>query len=340
MSPAADTPVRLVLPSTIALDKAIWIMRGLETDRTETGTIPIPRGARLQVALGLSPALPGQPATPARFRVVAHGTQGRSATVLERRLDPGATPTDAGWVRVEADLDAARDAVGPEAHFTFEAEAEDAGPVPTFPVWGDPTLTWPRAQKDVAAVRRNVVLVSIDTLRADRLGAYGAHRDTSPRLDALATESTLFETVVAPAPWTLPSHASMMTGLYGCAHGIVGLGLGKAFPDGVVPLAEHLRDAGYTTAAFTEDGFVDPVSFARAAPAPTGRTATATTGRRRPWRTRRRGSATRRPSPSSSSPIPTSPTIRTSRPPNTSGCSLRPMALRIRRAQCRTARSC
>src|SRR5262245_10808250 len=48
-----------------------------------------------------------------------------------------------------------------------------------------------------------------------------------------------------------------------CAHGIVGLGLGKAFPDGVVPLAEHLRDAGYTTAAFTEDGFVDPVSFAR-----------------------------------------------------------------------------
>ncbi|HKA29664.1 MAG TPA: sulfatase [Candidatus Binatia bacterium] len=261
--PAADTPVRLVLPTTIALDKAIWIMRGLETDRTETGTIPIPRGARLQVALGLSPALPGQPATPARFRVVAHGTQGRSATVLERRLDPGATPTDAGWVRVEADLDAARDAVGPEAHFTFEAEAEDAGPVPTFPVWGDPTLTWPRAQKDVAAVRRNLVLVSIDTLRADRLGAYGAHRDTSPRLDALATESTLFETVVSPAPWTLPSHASMMTGLYGCAHGIVGPGLGKAFPDGVVPLAEHLRDAGYTTAAFTEDGFVDPVSFAR-----------------------------------------------------------------------------
>src|SRR5262245_64495038 len=111
--PAADTPVRLALPSTIPLDKAIWIIRGLETDRTETGTIPILRGARLQVALGLSPALPGQPATPARFRVLAHGTQGRSATVLERRLDPGATPTDAGWVRVEADLDAARDAVGP-----------------------------------------------------------------------------------------------------------------------------------------------------------------------------------------------------------------------------------
>jgi hypothetical protein len=49
-----------VLPSTIALDKAIW-MRGLETDRTETGTIPIPRGARLQVALGLSRRFLGNP---------------------------------------------------------------------------------------------------------------------------------------------------------------------------------------------------------------------------------------------------------------------------------------
>jgi arylsulfatase A-like enzyme len=147
--------------------------------------------------------------------------------------------------------------------FTFDAEAEDSGPVPTFPVWGDPTLTWPRGAQDVAAVPRNVVLVSIDTLRADRVGAYGAHRDTSPRLDAVAAESTLFEIVVAPAPWTLPSHTSMMTGLYACAHGIVGTGLGKPFPDGVVPLAERLRDAGYTTAAFTEDGFVDPYSLAR-----------------------------------------------------------------------------
>jgi arylsulfatase A-like enzyme len=261
--PAAATPVRLLLPSTIAPDKAFWIVRGLEADRIETGTIPIPRGARLQVALGLSPALPNQSATPAHFRVVAHDAEGRAATVLERRLDPIARPTDAAWVRVEADLDPVRDAVGAEVRFTFEAEAEDTGPVPTFPVWGEPTLTWPRAGKDVPAVRRNVVLVSIDTLRADRLGAYGAHRDTSPTLDALAAEAALFETVIAPAPWTLPSHASMMTGLYACAHGIVGPGFGKPLPDGVVPLAERLRDAGYATAAFTEDGFVDPVAFAR-----------------------------------------------------------------------------
>jgi hypothetical protein len=86
--PAPDTPVRLPLPATVASDKPIWIVRGLEADRTETGTIPVPRGARLRVALGLSPALPDEPATPARFRVVGHDAQGRTATVLERRLCP------------------------------------------------------------------------------------------------------------------------------------------------------------------------------------------------------------------------------------------------------------
>jgi hypothetical protein len=172
--PAADTPVRLRLPARGDLGKAFWIIRGLEVDRIETGMIPLPHGARLQVALGLSPALPDHPATPARFRVVAHGARGGAATVLDRRLDPGATPTDAGWVRVEADLDPARDAVGADVRLSFEVEAEDTGPVPTYPVWGDPTLTWPSTRKDVPAVRRNVVLVSIDTLRADRLGAYGA----------------------------------------------------------------------------------------------------------------------------------------------------------------------
>jgi arylsulfatase A-like enzyme len=106
------------------------------------------------------------------------------------------------------------------------------------------------------------VLISLDTLRADRLGMYGAHRPTTPTLDGLAAESTLFETVIAPAPWTLPSHTSMMTGLHECVHGMTGT-IGKPFPPGLVPLALRLRRAGYATAAVTEDGFVDATSFTR-----------------------------------------------------------------------------
>ena len=65
-----------------------------------------------------------------------------------------------------------------------------------------------------------LVVISVDTLRADRLGCYGYARPTSPNLDALAAAGTLVERVVAPSPWTLPSHVSLMTGLYPHRHGV------------------------------------------------------------------------------------------------------------------------
>lgn len=58
----------------------------------------------------------------------------------------------------------------------------------------------------------NIVFITIDTLRADRLGAYGYFRDTSPVLDALASESILFERCIAPMATTFPSHLSLFTG--------------------------------------------------------------------------------------------------------------------------------
>jgi arylsulfatase A-like enzyme len=64
----------------------------------------------------------------------------------------------------------------------------------------------------------NLVLVTIDTLRADRLGCYGYSKIETPNLDALARRGVLFENALAQAPLTAPSHASMMTGLYPTAH--------------------------------------------------------------------------------------------------------------------------
>src|SRR6266850_1787238 len=68
----------------------------------------------------------------------------------------------------------------------------------------------------------SVVLVSLDTVRADHVSCYGYSRKTTPGLDLLAAESTLFETAVSPAPWTLPSHASIFTALYPHNHGAAG----------------------------------------------------------------------------------------------------------------------
>jgi arylsulfatase A-like enzyme len=94
----------------------------------------------------------------------------------------------------------------------------------------------------------NVILISIDTLRADHLGAYGYARDTSANLDALARDGVLFAHAFAQAPWTLPSHASMLTGLGPLAHGAVDLD--DVLTDAHETLAERLARRGYDTAAF------------------------------------------------------------------------------------------
>jgi len=93
---------------------------------------------------------------------------------------------------------------------------------------------------------QRVVLVSIDTLRADHLGCYGYGRPTSPGLDALAGEGVLFEDVSAPSPWTLPSHASLLTGLYPSRHGLKAHD--RYLPSTVPTLAWLLGRAGFITA--------------------------------------------------------------------------------------------
>jgi membrane-anchored protein YejM (alkaline phosphatase superfamily) len=98
----------------------------------------------------------------------------------------------------------------------------------------------------------NVLLVSIDTLRADHLGTYGYARDTLPELDRLAAESIVFKNAVAPAPRTLPSHVMMLTGRHPYPLGISRGGEQSAIPAEVRIVSEYLQDAGYQTVAFVD----------------------------------------------------------------------------------------
>ena len=95
----------------------------------------------------------------------------------------------------------------------------------------------------------NVVLISIDTCRADHLSCYGYKRKTTPHIDAVAREGVLFRQALSPVPITTPAHSSMLTGTYPPTHG-VRLNNGEALAGDNVTLAEVLRDAGYQTAAF------------------------------------------------------------------------------------------
>jgi Flp pilus assembly protein TadD len=95
---------------------------------------------------------------------------------------------------------------------------------------------------------RSVVLVTIDTLRADRLGAYGG-KATTPSLDGLAREGALFQNVFAQSPLTLPSHGSILTGTYPTYHGVRDNARFR-LPEEMETLAEILKADGYQTAAF------------------------------------------------------------------------------------------
>ncbi len=99
----------------------------------------------------------------------------------------------------------------------------------------------------------HVVLITLDTLRADHLGCYGYFRETSPNLDALAARSLFFERCYSPVSSTLPSHVTMLSGTYPLEHGVDHIfrkGEIMRWPDALISYAEVLQDNGYQTAAF------------------------------------------------------------------------------------------
>jgi arylsulfatase A-like enzyme len=121
---------------------------------------------------------------------------------------------------------------------------------------------------EVDAQKPNVLIILIDTLRADRLGIYGYQRDTSPNLDKLASQGWRFNTAIAQASWTKPSVASMITGLYVRQTSVTGGGWGQQGKGRAVlvqtlvaqhlTLAEQLASLGYETAAFGKNFHLVP----------------------------------------------------------------------------------
>lgn len=106
--------------------------------------------------------------------------------------------------------------------------------------------------------RPDILLLVLDTQRRDRLSLYGYERETSPNLDQFAADATIFDQAHSTAQWTVPSHASMFTGLYPTAHTTVQSS--SFLPGSLTPLAERLRNGGYFTAAFCNNPLVGVVN--------------------------------------------------------------------------------
>ena len=105
----------------------------------------------------------------------------------------------------------------------------------------------------------NIVLISLDTVRADHLGAYGYHRKTSPAIDTLAAQGAAFDRAVSPSSWTLPVHMSIFTSLYPSFHGLERSGArwNARLADSERTMAQYLKESGYATAAFSGNPFLN-----------------------------------------------------------------------------------
>ncbi len=209
-------------------------------------SLHLPREPVLRLALGhlLAAEAPVEDDKPPRtvtFRVAVTGPGAERETVFEEEIE---TRPDAAWRDREIPLDPW---AGQPVTLALETESASESPA-AWAAWGVPeVVSGGRPQPVTQGGGWDVILISLDTLRADRLGCYGYPRPTSPTLDRLAEAGVRFATAVAQSPWTRPSHMSLFTGLYPISRGE------RRSP----PLAMMLWRAGYRTAAITGGGQVD-----------------------------------------------------------------------------------
>lgn len=163
---------------------------------------------------------------------------------LLRSSNPLRAPSETGWREVSVDLERF-------AGRRVRLELGLDGPLPG--VFGAPEIL----DRAAPPPGWNVLLVSIDTLRADRLGAYGATSGASPNIDALASAGIVFTDMSANAPYTLPAHATLFSGQFPSVHGVEDRGR-LLSPARSPVLARILAAHGYRTQAFAAGGFLTP----------------------------------------------------------------------------------
>jgi arylsulfatase A-like enzyme len=216
--------------------------------RIDTAPVEIPRDASLEFGVGV--LAEAREAGAVEFAVDACEGE-RCRPIFAESLDPE-HPAAHGWQDRRVSL---TEYAGRRISFRFDARpaGRREGSF-TLPVWSDPTVY---AVERQARSSPNVLLISLDTLRADHLGSYGYPRDTAPFIEArLAREGTVFERAVTSATTTGASHMTIFTSLQPSVHRLVGITGPGVLPDGALTLAEALRAHGFETGAVTEDAAI------------------------------------------------------------------------------------
>ena len=204
----------------------------------------VPRGATLRLAQATETRV----SVPVTFRVVVENDGTGERILHETTIEPCRSREGCVWRDAAIAL---ADMQGQSIRLRFETEtAEPLDLFQGFPAWAGLEV--------IAATKEepppNVILIVLDTLRSDRLSLNGNPRNTSPNLDLWArSRGVVFDNVVAPSPWTLPSHVSIFTGLDALSHGV---NTGDPMPSALLSMAEVLRENGYTTHATTGGAYL------------------------------------------------------------------------------------
>lgn len=184
------------------------------------------------------------------FEVFVQDDSGEKRSIFQQHVDPIHNKHDRKWFTERIDVS---QYVDHDLTFVFETSSptqtqdQSADLRFDYAVWGEPLLR-PRRKLDAP----NVLLISLDTFRADHAGCYGYHKNTTPHIDTLARQGVVFETAISQAPWTAPSHMAMFTGLYPSQLGIDNLPTSNIrLDDDVTTLVELLQQQGYQTTAFS-----------------------------------------------------------------------------------------
>ena len=215
--------------------------------------VKVPRGGILEFGYGVIDEnwfMPGDGVV-LRAWVRAEGAD-RSETVFERYLDAKARPEDRGWFDERVYLDAYE---GQFVTIGFETEGSLATAGESDTRFDDLVVSNPivyRPGEDQPD--RNVIVISLDTLRADHLSGYGYPRPTSPNLDRLSRRAVLFENASSQAPRTIDSHMSLFTSVFPSSHQMLD-GRARLNP-GYTTFPKEFKEREYHTAAFTESGFL------------------------------------------------------------------------------------
>jgi arylsulfatase A-like enzyme len=215
----------------------------------ESASFVVDLPARPLLTFGIGLAWTGDGDAPGWYRLTVRADD---RVLAERTLNPRALRE---WrdVSVPVEGGARRATIAFDLRFTDR----DGRPLP-IPAGlslgvGEPVLH----DLDAYGRSRGVLLVSIDTVRRDHVGAYGYARPTTPRFAALAREGVLFDDAVSTSSWTLPAHLSMLTGVDPGRHG--GLDMRHGFNRSVPTVPALLRAAGFATRAVTSHLYVSSV---------------------------------------------------------------------------------